>query len=291
MTIDYSPGPDPAPAARRWALPSTPILVGVLALSAVTGAVGIAYASGAPGLQKKLQKAFPNTTITSVDCRQPTRLCEVTAGPNVFYASKDGRYAFVGAVLDVKDRIDLTDKRIKELAAVDNVAGKIGGRPSAPPNAPAPQDPGQALPPSVIKVTLPKTNAIIHHPGAPLKLTAFTDINCGYCKMMFDALRAAPDIELTEYPMEMLNPDSGVKAKLALCAEDRAKSVEALYQGGQVRVSGDCAKAAQMVAQNTAFGRQNGIDGTPTLVRSDGAANPGFMPVDKLRAWLKEAGA
>ena len=206
----------------------------------------------------------------------------------------DGRYAIVGSVLDLKDRVDLTDRRVKELGQLDAVASRLGDAgPPATADAQAQGAPPQgaqaqaapALGP--IKVNLPKDNGIVHHPGAPLKVSVVTDLNCGYCRMLMEALKTAPDIELTEYPIQLLRPDSLDKAKLALCAKDREATANNIYFGGDLKVAGDCAKAEAAVQANTAFARAHGISGTPALIRADGSVHAGFMPVDQLRAWIK----
>ena len=81
-------------------------------------------------------------------------------------------------------------------------------------------------------------------------------------------------------------PDSADKAKLALCSKDRSKGVDAIYGGGEVVTSGDCAAAERAVAANTEFARQNNITGTPTIIRADGTSNSGWMPTAELRAFL-----
>ena len=254
----------------------------------------LANEAGDAGLARKVQAAFPNTKVASVHCGVVPGLCEVTAGKTVFYVTPDARYAVVGSVLDLKARIDVTDRRIKELGQLDAVTSRLGsvptiaGQPTSAEvaqNPEAPPQPSAAMGP--IKIDLPRDNAIIHHPGAPLKVSVVTDLNCGYCRMLMEALKSAPDIELTEYPIQLLRPDSLDKAKLALCAKDRAATADNIYFGGELKVSGDCAKAEAAVQANTAFARAHGISGTPALIRADGATHAGFMPIDQLRAWIK----
>ena len=277
------------------------------------GALAIVLLAGAPhgeaaetrdaALAGLVQKAFPNTPIGSIRCGVAAGLCEVTAGRNVFYVSPDGRFALVGSLLDLKDRIDLTDRRQGELAALDATLGKVGGGSAAPaPNAiaradaeqtgakPAPNAP-RAGPPSlgVIKVDLPIGNAVIHHKGAAVKLAVISDYNCGFCRRLFDELKSAADIEVTEYPIQLLRPDSADKAKLALCGSDRETASNSIYFGGEVKASGDCSAAAKAVEENTAFARAHQITGTPTLIRADGQAVAGYMPLEQLRAWAKGA--
>jgi thiol:disulfide interchange protein DsbC len=248
-------------------------------------------------LKSKMQAHFPNTPITSVDCGGPAGLCEVVAGANVFYASRDGRFAVVGSVLDLNEKIDLTDQRLRQLAAVGDAESRIqGGRPAGPGAQAAAPSPGAAgpggsqAPGPVIRVNLPAANAIVHNPGARLKMTVFTDMNCGFCRRLHDDLKGITDIEITEYPIAFLGEDSRQKAKLALCAQDKAQAVDAIYRGGEVRTSGDCAAAEAALDANIDFARQNNINGTPMIIRADGTSNSGWMPVNELRAFL-QAGA
>jgi len=285
---------NPLDAQARAALPRI-LLVG--AGGVLIGVAGfglsktvLAGEAGDSGLARKVQAAFPNTKVASVHCGVVPGLCEVTAGKTVFYVTPDARYALVGSVLDLKARIDVTDRRIKELGQLDAVTSRLGAAPATA-RQPSPADVAQnpEAPPAMgpIKVDLPHDNAIVHHPGAPLKVSVVTDLNCGYCRMLMEALKTAPDIELTEYPIQLLRPDSLDKAKLALCAKDREATANNIYFGGDLKVAGDCSKAEAAVQANTAFARAHGISGTPALIRGDGAAHAGFMPIDQLRAWIK----
>lgn len=240
-----------------------------------------------PALLADLKKHFPKTPIDEVRCDLGVKgLCEVVTGRNVFYAARDGRHVMVGALLDLADKVDLTDQRIRQLAALANATSRIGGEASAAPAGPAAAPDAE---PAVLRVTLGADSAIVHNRGAPLKLTVFSDLNCGYCRKLFEELRAARDIEVTEYPIAILGPDSAEKAKMALCAQDRAKAATALYVGGDVEVPAGCDGGDKRLAANMAFAQANGIAGTPALVRGDGAVNRGWMALADVRAWLKES--
>lgn len=267
---------------------------------AVAGGAGLvlvlgttaAVAFSGMGVKGKLEKAFPQADIMAVDCSAgPAGLCEVIAGggKNVFYASRDGRFALVGSVLDLETKKDVTDQRLRDLAAMNAGVARISGQ-SAPapeaqqPGAPAPQPAGQKV--SLTGLPSPQSNAIVHNPGAPLKMIAFTDLNCGYCQRLADDLAQVTDIEVTEYPVAILSGDSLEKAKLALCAQDRVAAVTAIHKGGEVKVSGECTAAEEAVRKNTDFFHQAGFGGTPVIVRSDGTSNEGWMPQDQLRNFL-----
>ena len=275
----------------RAALPRLLVIGGVGILIGVAGfglsKTVLAGETGRAGLARKVQVAFPNTKVASVRCGVVPRLCEVTAGKTVFYVTPDARYALVGSVLDLKARVDVTDRRMKELGQLDAVASRLGSAPTQGPPSDVAANPETAPAMGPIKIDLPRDNAIVHHAGAPLKVSVVTDLNCGYCRMLMEALKTAPDIELTEYPIQLLRLDSLDKARLALCAKDREATANNIYFGGDLKVAGDCAKAEAAVQANTAFARLHGISGTPALIRGDGAAHAGFMPIDQLRAWIK----
>lgn len=279
-------------ATHTTSAPAARLMLGVAAAAVGLGLAGWAgwhwtASAGEPpkDLRPALEKHFPKTPIDEVRCDVgPKGLCEVVTGRNVFYAVPGGRYVIVGALLDLVDKVDLTDKRIRELAALTSSTSKITSGANTSAQAPQP-DPE----PGVLRVDLGRDSAIVHNPGAPLKLTVFSDLNCGYCRQLFQELKDARDIEVVEYPIAILGADSAKKARIALCATDRAKAANALYFGGDVEVPADCAEGERRLAANMAFAQANGIAGTPALVRGDGAVNRGWMALVDLRAWLKGA--
>lgn len=247
-------------------------------------------------MKSKLKKAFPQTEITSVDCGAgPGPLCEVVAGTNVFYTTRNVKFAMVGSVLDLGRKVDLTDERLRQLAAMQEGEARIAGNTGAGAQAPNPsamragQQEQQA---NGIKIdmaklaALPKANAIVHNPGAALKVTVFSDFNCGFCQRLAADLKNVTDIEVTEYPVAILGNDSLEKAKLSLCATDRVAAQNAILTGGEVKVSGDCSAAEAAVRANTDFFHASNMQGTPVIIRADGQVNEGWMPQNELRAFI-----
>lgn len=299
----------PQPLSRaRWPKPRTFGLWGVGLFGVATAATfAVAGTSslrnGGPTAEERrllasLEKSLPNTKIAAVSCdgsSAPPGFCEFVAGRNVFYASKDGRYVFLGQVLDIKAKVDLTDRRAKELASVADAEARISGRAPellarAAPTTAAPRPVAPAAPGAgPLKIALPAENAVVHNRGGKLKLTVFSDYSCGFCRRLFNDLQSNKDVEITEYPIAVLGPESAARAKQVLCAKDRAAAAEALYLGGRVEARADCTDGDRLLTQNMTFAREHGISGTPMLVRSDGATNSGWMPAADLVAWLNGA--
>jgi thiol:disulfide interchange protein DsbC len=284
------------PSARRT---FTRVGLGVAALG-VSAAATVAIAgvlAGHPAQEKQLlaalAKNLPSATVSGVDCSvaaAPKGLCEFVSGPNVFYATPDGRFVVIGRVLDLQKQVDLTERRTREVGAVataeDQISGQVSLAAAERGSAPA-AGPARAAPPQVLKVDLPIENAVVHNPGGRLKMTVFTDFNCHFCRQLFEDLRGNRDIEVTEYPIAFLSPDSATKAKSVLCASNRQAVSEALYGGGAPAAPIDCLEGARRLQQNLAFAQAHGITGTPMIVRADGATNPGWMPTEQLVAWLR----
>lgn len=294
MTIDTSDTAPPRPRKPKRLVTA----LAMLALSLLCGVAATAAILGRPNQEKRLAtlltKALPGAAVTAVDCAAasaPYGFCEFLVGRNVFYATPDGRFVIVGQVLDMTRKVDLTERRRAEVRSLGAATDLISGATSPPPSPDLGARPPRPAAPQVLKVDLPKDSAIIHNPGAPLKVTAFTDFNCHFCRQLFQGLDGAKDVEVTEYPIAILGDDSARKARAALCAQDRVAAAAAFYRGDPSAKMVDCPEGARRLQQNLQFAQAHGISGTPMIVRADGATNAGWMPKEQLLVWLREARA
>jgi thiol:disulfide interchange protein DsbC len=274
---------------------------GGAALVLVAGGIGTyVWANSDSSVMARIQKHFPNTKITAVDCGNPTKdWCEVVAGKNVFYTTRDAKKVMVGSLLDLEKKVDLTDQRLKALAALSQATAQIEGQAAPADQAALTKPVDQDVPPLAgnegppvgekVSITLPKANAIVHNPGAPIKISVFSDYNCGFCRKLYDTLIAQAEFEVTEYPIAILGPDSETKAKLVMCSHDREAAAAAAYAGGTIRTGGDCGKTDGIVSQNTEFARAHGIQSTPTIIRHDGTSQAGFASLDSLKKFATGA--
>lgn len=269
-----------------------PLALGGAAALTVTGVLAFQAFASDSGLKAKLAKQFPNSTISSIDCKfKVPGLCEVVIGKNVFYSTKDARWVVVGSVLDLEKKVDVTDERLKQLASMDAATAKItdAGGIATQQLAAAQGAPGQPSPlPTKIDVNLPVANAVVHNPGAPIKLTVFSDYNCHFCKALFTEMVSNKQIEVTEYPIGLLSADSSTKAQQVLCSDNRVEASDAQFgisATGRFRTVGNCSAAAAAVEANTKFAAAHGISGTPTIIRADGTAHAGYLAQDALVAF------
>ncbi|MBV2149983.1 DsbC family protein [Sphingobium sp. AS12] len=262
--------------------------VGLVAL----GAAGIAMAGGFAAtdaeVAARLRDRLPKTEISRVDCSRIEGICEVTAGSNLFYVDRGGRYLVIGRVYDMETRQDLTAARLLEI----NPDMLLGGSASAAVAAEADvgaMPPGRTEaaeePPRNLSVAgLPKAGAIIWgNPSARDTVTIFTDFRCSYCRVLHAAL-STMDIRVVERPISILG--SRDLSDRVFCARDRVAALHAVYNGRDIPESGPCDTSG--LDANESFARKQGLGGTPVIVRSDGAMLEGFRSKELLVRWLAE---
>jgi len=196
-------------------------------------------------------------------------LYEVVVGQYVLYVSADGKYMLQGDLYDVQRRLNLTDeiRAVRRVKAMKELNGD-----------------------SMI-VFSPQSGK------AKYTITAFTDIDCGYCRKLHNEMKDYNDlgieIRYVSYPRAGLNSPSYEKAVAVWCAVDRNKamstakagaSLEELKQTEQVKDE----SCKDPIKQHMKVASLVGVTGTPTLVMDDGTILPGYLPAQRLLQALQE---
>lgn len=280
-------------AISRWATlrrPALPLRLLTLGAGvAVLGAAGIALASGLGDgeaeVLARLKTRLPKTEVGKIDCAKLSGLCEVTAGTNLFYVDRGVRYLVIGRVYDMETRQDLTAARLLEINPDMLLGGSASagladaGAANAPARAAAPETPR-----TLSLAGLPKDGAIVWgNPAARDTITIFTDFSCSYCRALHTTL-ASMDVKVIERPISILG--SRELSERVYCARDRAAAVRAAYAGRDLQGSGSCDTSG--LDGNERFAARNGLNGTPIIVRNDGAMIEGYRPKEFLQRWLAE---
>ena len=89
------------------------------------------------------------------------------------------------------------------------------------------------------------------------------------------------------YPRTQIGAPSYKKAVSVWCAEDRKKALTDAKGGGDVE-SRECPSP---VSANMQLGRLMGVNGTPSIVKSNGEMIRGYMPPERLIKALEGAGS
>ena len=176
---------------------------------------------------------------------------------DIFYSDAEGNFLIQGAILDTRNRRNLTEERTMQLSAI-----------------------------SFDSLPLKDAFQIVRGNGKR-KLAVFEDPNCGYCKRFERDMQSVNDVTIYLFLYPVLGPDSTEKVKNLWCAKDRAKA----WQDAMVRdmpiAKASCDTSA--IERNIAFGKRHKITGTPTLIFADGSRVPGAIPAAQVEARLAEA--
>lgn len=212
-------------------------------------------------LKANLVKQIPG--LTQVDQVNPTKvsgLYEVVVGRKIFYVSTDGKYAMFGNMVDLATKQSITEQRMQDLAKVDFSK-------------------------------LPLDLAIKQVIGdGSRKIAVFTDPDCPYCKMF--EKQVVPQLNnVTVYSFLFplpIHPNAASDAKKIWCSKDRAATWAAWMQKDTAlptNTSCDTSALDQVMKIGTDVVQ---VDGTPTIILSNGQILPGMVPADQLNAKLDE---
>ena len=262
--------------------------VGVLsACSGPPGANATGEVSGV--IAGRVAEAFPNTNFDRVYPHSATGLVAAETGNKIIFLTADAKHVLAGEVFDLVSKTNITELRERELASSNALEAAVTGASKAVGVAARPSDKvptARAQAGAMMTVDLPGENMVVHNPGGSEVVYVVADYNCGYCKRLFAEMEGI-DVEVREIPVSYLSPDSGIKGASVLCADDKAAAARDFLMGtADMRVT-TCMEGTQQVEQNTLWAQSMGIGGTPFLIRPSGQTNSGYLPADRLKAFLE----
>ncbi len=219
-------------------------------------ALGSAQAQEA-AIRKNLSERLPNIPkIDEVSKTPMNGLYEVRMGSDIMYSDAEGNFLIQGALIDVKQKRNLTEERMDKLSAV-----------------PFEQ--------------LPVKNAFTQVRGnGKRKLVVFADPNCGYCKRFEKDLQKLDNVTILHVLYPILGEDSKTKSKNIWCAKDKAKVWNDWMINGMTPAAANCDTAP--IEANVDFGKKNRITGTPTLFFADGTRVVGAVPLAQIESQLAQ---
>lgn len=211
-------------------------------------------------IRKVLGEKFPEAKIASIQKTPYSGLYEIFMDGQLVYADANAQYIFLGDVLDVKNRANLTQARLSVLNMV-------------PINQ------------------LPLNNALKSVKGkGERKLVVFSDADCPYCRKFEDELKKVDNITVYTFlfPIEGLHPKAAQISRQVWCAPDKNKAWDEYMSSG--KVPGNDGKCNNPIDENIKLGNKLGINGTPTILLSNGQRIPGMVPATKLEELMARAG-
>ena len=213
-------------------------------------------------IREALKSLNPEIRIDAVRPSPMSGVYEVTVPGQVVYVTGDGKYLMQGMLLDIPNKVDLTEQRRSELRRT-------------------------------LMAAAPSSQRIVFKPKGEVKhtVTVFTDIDCGYCRELHKHMAEYNDrgsqIEYMLFPRAGVGSESFRKAVAAWCAKDQQGALTKAKAGED---PGNATCVNPVEAQYN-LGQQVGVTGTPTLVFPDGSVAPGYVTPDQLEQRLIAAEA
>lgn len=207
-------------------------------------------------IRKALTQQFPGAQISLVKPTPYSGLYEVYLDDQLVYTDAKAQYVFTGDVIDLKNRVNLTQARLNQLQAI-----------------------------KWSELPLANSIKVVKGNGAR-KLVVFSDVDCPYCRKFEAELSKVDNITVYTflYPIEGLHPKAIQMSKQIWCAPDRNKAWDAYITRGTVPVNDG--KCDNPVDETIALGQKLKVSGTPTLFFTDGQRVPGMVPAAQLEKLL-----
>lgn len=203
--------------------------------------------------QKLFDLLGENTQFSVEPYNNELRL--VTTQNHTFFASPDGKYLYLGQVIDTESKIDLTEL-VKQQQRV-----------------------------TLIK-TLPR-DALLSYQASNEQhvITIFTDIDCPFCRKLHENIdelnRQGITIDYVMIPRGKVGSSAFEKTAAALCARNPQEAMNQAmqvghYQGNVTNVCENNLVTQQQLAQRFGF------SATPTILLQNGEAISGLIKTDEL---------
>jgi thiol:disulfide interchange protein DsbC len=213
-------------------------------------------ASKKEAIKAKIESLFTEVKIDSIESSPIDTLYQITAGPLVLYATKDGKYVVSGDIVDItKGQLNMTEQARKK--ARIQALEKIGEK-----------------------------NMIVYSPAKPsATVTVFTDIDCGYCRKLHAQISKMMDLGIKvrylAFPRAGAGSRSFDKMVAVWCSKNPADALTLAKQGKDIEDVPGCNKQS-LVEKQFDFGILTGVMGTPTFILEDGTLIPGYLPPERL---------
>lgn len=183
---------------------------------------------------------------------------ETVSGGKVYYLSKDGAFALVGVLYDLKADVNLTEQVRNEMRRDATAA-------------------------------IRDDRTIIYSPSEYLyTVNVFSDPDCPYCRKFHTQIGEYNQLGIrVRYLLTpLLGADARAQAIAAWCSKDRRAALDRAKQGEPLK-SGDC---DHPIDDNLALGELLGVYATPAVLLENGKLINGYRPPVELLQIIKEQG-
>jgi len=211
-------------------------------------------------IKKILMERIPQFPKIEEISRSPMNgLYEIRVeGDEIYYSDAEANFLIQGNLIDTKTRKNITEERIDKLTAIDFNA-------------------------------LPFKDSIkIVQGNGKRHIAVFEDPNCGYCKRFERDLQKVDNLTVHLFLYPVLGQDSIEKSKKIWCSKDQVKAWKDWMQKETLPSPAQATCDTQVLNRIVEFGRKRKINGTPTIITSDGVRVPGAINTAQMEKLLSE---
>lgn len=237
-------------------------LLVVLASSIVLFGCNGTSGKSADQIKAELTKEIPGITkIDEVNKSPINGVYEVVVGRKIFYTTADGKYLFFGNIIDPVTKKSITEERTQQLSKVD----------------------WSKLP---LDLAIKEVNGT-----GERKIAVFSDPDCPYCQMF--EKQVVPQLANTTvytflFPLPM-HPHAKPDSNAIWCSKDRAATWTAWMRNKTpLPTTANCDTSGLDKVYKVGTDLVQ-VEGTPTIILSNGQILPGMLPPDQLTAQMDQA--
>lgn len=195
----------------------------------------------------------------SVNASPIPNVYEAVIGSEVVYISADGKYVLIGDLREASTGVNLTENKRGQLrqTALANVKEED-------------------------MIIFPAKNNPLY------TISVFTDVDCPYCAKLHKEVpklnEMGVSVRYLAFPRAGIGSESYHKMVSVWCAQDRQKAMTDVKAGLDAKPT----QCDNPVEAQFELGRLVGVAGTPAIVLQSGEILPGYMPAEKLVAYLQQ---
>lgn len=206
-------------------------------------------------IKRTLETRLSGAKVDGVTKTPYLGLYEVRLDSEILYTDEKMNYIFSGNIIDAKSMQNITEKRLRELSAIK-------------------------------WENLPLEAAVKTVRGSGKRaLAVFSDPNCPYCKRFEKDLAKVDDVTIYTFLYPILSQDSQDKSKAVWCSADKSKAWTDLMLNGAVLAPARCDTP---IEKNLELGRKYRVNGTPTIIFTNGERVPGAIPTEQIEKLLAQ---
>jgi len=211
-------------------------------------------------IRAQLAKKIPGTRPEDVRPSPVVGLYEISLGTSTGYISADGKYLLSGDLYEIATKTNITEERrtvVREQAIA----------------------------------ALKESDTIVFGPASAAKhtITVFIDVDCGYCRKLHSEMaelnKLGIRVRYTAYPRTGPGTSSWSKMEAVWCSKDRR---DALTRAQLDQDIGSASCGVTPVSYQYKLGGDLGVSGTPAIFTEAGDYIGGYLPPQKLAAYLDE---